>query len=136
MNIETITAAYSHDHKIKVYTSYSDTLEYSDECVIDVADFSEYLLSCEKRWADGDLDTWQVLSLLSFLDMFNVPVGVSEGKDCQIFVFETGKNTSVKLCAYEDHTTLSINGIPNSGVGYRTICKELAEMRKEEANVI
>lgn len=136
MNIETITAAYSHDHKIKVYTSCPGTLEYSDECVIEVADFSEYLLSCEERWADEDLDTWQVLSLLSFLDMFNVPVEVSEGKDCQIFAFETGKNTSVKLCAYEDHTTLFINGIPNSGVGYRKVCKELAETRKEEANVI
>lgn len=135
MNIETITAAYCHDRKIKVYTVDPSTLEYSDDINVTV-EYSDYVLSCDERWADGDLDTWQVLSLLSFLDMFNVPVEVSEGKDCQIFAFETGKNTSVKLCAYDDHTTLFINGIPNSGVGYRSVCKELAEMRKEEANVI
>ena len=135
MNIGTISVAYCHDHKIKVYTVDPSTLEYSDDINVTV-EYSDYVLSCDERWADGDLDTWQVLSLLSFLDMFNVPVEISEGKDCQIFAFETGKNTSVKLCAYDDHTTLFINGIPNSGVGYRSVCKELAETRKEEANVI
>ena len=98
----------------------------------------EYTLCTTIRVIEsGDLCTWQIVKLLSFLEVFNLTVEVSDRDNCQVMSFSYldafGKEIPVNLMVYRDHTSLSVNGVYLAFL--EDICKEIAKQEERERNI-